>query len=164
MKKVVFISGLVLAFTISFKGFAAEHGGQEHGGKAMHEHPAQKVKNFSAKEIKKAIQNHAKEVADKNGIFSLKDDKTEELLDLKFVKVHDPVRKLKNNRYFACTDFQVSGALEKLYDIDFWLEPKDGKLTVTQTKVHKHPELQKDKWEKHARYTFKGEEIVPIDN
>ena len=154
----------LLVVMVSFYGFAAEHAGHEHAGDAMKEHPGQKIRNFSAKEVKKALHDHAKEIASEDGIFSLKDDKTEELLDLKFVKVHDPVRKLKNNRYFACTDFQVSGALEKLYDIDFWLEPKDGKLTVTQTKVHKHPELKNEKWEKHARYTFEGEKIVPIDN
>ena len=57
-------------------------------------------------------------------------------LTLDLVKVHDDrFSNLGNDRYFACVD--MKGADGKLYDIDFFMLVKPGKLTVTETSVHK---------------------------
>lgn len=142
-----------------------EHAGKEHPGKEQkgQEHAGEAVKkDFTAKEIKQTITDHVKSL-EKEGIFTLTDaDDSNKVLDLKFSKIHDPVRKLGNGNYFACTDFSLKDTKEKLYDIDFWLEPKEGKLVVYKTKVHKDPRELAGKWVKKERYTFKGDDIVPV--
>jgi hypothetical protein len=57
-------------------------------------------------------------------------------LALGLLKVHDDrFSNLGNDRYFACVD--MKGNDGKLYDIDFFMSVKPGKLTVTETSVHK---------------------------
>ena len=57
-------------------------------------------------------------------------------LALELVKVHDDrFSSLGGNKYFACVD--MKGSDGKIYDIDFFMVPQPGKLTVTQTSVHK---------------------------
>ena len=57
-------------------------------------------------------------------------------LALDLVKVHDDrFSSLGSDKYFACVD--MKGADGKLYDIDFFMLVKPGKLTVTETSVHK---------------------------
>ena len=57
-------------------------------------------------------------------------------LTLDLVKVHnDRLSSLGGGKYFACVD--MKGADGKLYDIDFFMLVKPGKLTVTETSVHK---------------------------
>ena len=63
-------------------------------------------------------------------------------LELEFVTIHNPVRKVKGEGYFACTDFRVRGEPEKLYDIDFWLNQQGDKLAVTAVRIHKQPEKE----------------------
>ncbi len=139
---------------------AGEHAGQEHGGQAVTKEGLKK--NFTAKDIKQAITKHIKSL-EKEGVFTLTDvDDHDTVLNLKFVKIHDPVRKLGSGNYFACTDFSLKDTKEKLYDVDFWLEPKKGKLVVYKTKVHKDPRQLAGKWVKKERYTFKGDDIVPV--
>ena len=100
---------------------------------------------------------------DADGIFHLRDDKTGELLALKFVKIHDPVRRIGSDTYFACTDFHVVGAPEKLYDLDFWMNPRAGKLAIYDAKVHKEPRRSLIYgWYKQPRYTFVNDRIVSL--
>jgi hypothetical protein len=57
-------------------------------------------------------------------------------LALDLVKVHDDrFSSLGGNKYFACVD--MKGVDGKIYDIDFFMLVKPGKLTVTETSVHK---------------------------
>ena len=57
-------------------------------------------------------------------------------LALDLVKVHDDrFSSLGGNKYFACVDMKGSDA--KMYDIDFFMTVDGGKLSVTQTSVHK---------------------------
>jgi hypothetical protein len=57
-------------------------------------------------------------------------------LALDLVKVHDDrLSNLGGNKYFACVD--MKGADGKIYDIDFFMVVKPGKLSVTETSVHK---------------------------
>jgi len=129
-------------------------------GLALSSHNLYAKRKVTADILKKDITKHIADISSDN-IMTLKDDVTKEMLKLKFIKVHDPVRKMKNDVYFACTDFHLVKDKDKIYDIDFWLKDKGkGPLEVFRTKVHKHPVRG---WVKKPRYTFRGEKIVPID-
>ncbi len=117
-------------------------------------------------EVMSAVENHAlNESLKNNGVFKLKDDKTGKELDLEFIDTHQPIRQLDDNgHYFACTDFRVVGTKDQIYDIDFWVSDKDGKMTVDQTKVHKVPELKGGQWIQVPRYEWKdlgSSHVVP---
>jgi YHS domain-containing protein len=109
-------------------------------------------------EVMSAVEQHAlAERAKNGGVFTLKDDKTGQDLKLEFVDTHQPVRQLDNDgHYFACTDFRVVGTKDQIYDIDFWISDKDGKMTVDQTKVHKVPALKGGQWIQVPRYDWKS--------
>lgn len=117
-------------------------------------------------EVMSAVEQGALDQAAKNhGVFQLKDDKTGKVLDLQFIDTHQPIRQLDDNgHYFACTDFRVAGTTDQIYDIDFWVNDKDGKMTVEQTRVHKVPELKDGKWVQVPRYEWKdvgSSHVVP---
>lgn len=140
-------------------------GKKEHPGEGQKEHPGdKKMKKVTASDIKSAIRNHIKKRTKEGtkGAFTIKDSKAGKKLELKFVKIHEPVRKMKGKGYFACTDFHVKGEKDKIYDLDFWLKSKKKGLAVTKEKIHKHPVKQDGEWVKKARYTFKGDKIVEV--
>ena len=57
-------------------------------------------------------------------------------LALDLVKLHDDrFSSLGADKYFACVD--MKGTDGKIYDIDFFMVVQPGKLTVTETSVHK---------------------------
>ncbi len=57
-------------------------------------------------------------------------------LALDLVKLHDDrFSNLGGDKYFACVD--MKGADGTIYDIDFFMMVKPGKLSVTETSVHK---------------------------
>ncbi len=117
-------------------------------------------------EVMSAVEQHAlSERARNGGVFKLTDDKTGQELKLEFVDTHQPVRQLDNDgHYFACTDFRVVGTKDQIYDIDFWISDKDGKMTIDQTKVHKVPELKSGQWIQVPRYEWKdlgSSHVVP---
>lgn len=127
------------------------------------EHPG-KMAQKRGWEVMSAVEQNALEDSGKDGIFKLKDDKTGQTLDLKFVDTHQPVRQLDDGTYFACTDFRQAGTKDQIYDIDFWIKDKDGKMVVTQTKVHKVPELKNGQWVQVPRYSWKDlgdSKVVP---
>ena len=128
------------------------------------EHPG-KMAQKRGWEVMSAVEDNAlKQSAANDGVFKIKDDKTGQTLDLKFINTHQPVRQLDDGTYFACTDFRAVGTKEQIYDVDFWVSEKDGKMTVTQSRVHKVPELKGGKWVQVSRYSFKdlGEsKVVP---
>jgi hypothetical protein len=106
------------------------------------------------------MMQHINDVVDEDGVFHLRDDKTGEQLALKFVRIHDPVRQIGSDIYFACTDFHVLGEQDKLYDLDFWMNDKTGQLKIYQSKVHKEPRWSLlYGWYKQPRYTFVNDEI-----
>ena len=115
---------------------------------------------FYAEDIKEAMTRHLAETVSKEGIFDIYDEITEEDLELIFSQIHDPVRQIGKDVYFACTDFKVKTHEEKVYDIDFWLREENGYLKVFQTKIHKEPRNSLIYgWYKHPRYTFVNDEI-----
>jgi len=120
-------------------------------------------RKFYAEDIKAAMMAHIAARADANGVFHLRDEKTGEALALKFVTIHDPVRVIGRNTYFACTDFAVAGAPEKLYDLDFWMNPQTGELKIYDEKIHKEPRKSLlYGWYKHPRYTFVKDRVVEL--
>lgn len=114
------------------------------------------TKRYSAEEIKAAMREHIQHRTQEGvpDVFEIVDIRTGDTLLLNFVKIHDPVRNLGGNRYFACTDFHTVGQPDKLYDLDFWLMPLDGELVVYQENIHKLPAREDGEWEKQPRYTF----------
>jgi len=82
--------------------------------------------------LQRFISSYAAKSADKK--FHMPYQKKDLALDL--VKVHDDrFSNLGNDKYFACVD--MKGADGKIYDIDFFMQVKPGKLSVTETSVHK---------------------------
>jgi len=124
--------------------------------------PTAPVKYY-AEDIKEAMLAHIAREQDGSGIFRLEDDRTHELLELRFVKIHDPVRRIDATTYFACTDFHVGDEPDKLYDLDFWLRPENGRLVVYDAKVHKEPRWSLlYGWYKQPRYTFVNDRVVEL--
>ncbi|GAB6052187.1 hypothetical protein JCM17960_10070 [Magnetospira thiophila] len=129
------------------------------GEEPVQEPQAEKREYFS-EDIKASMTRHIQAKVDGEGVFHMRDDKTGEMLALKFVQIHDPVRKIGTDTYFACTDFHVVGEPDKLYDLDFWMNDKTGELQVFQSKVHKEPRQSwLYGWYKQPRYTFVNDEI-----
>src|SRR5437879_2187324 len=82
--------------------------------------------------LKKFITGYSAKSADKK--FHMPYNRKDLALDL--IKVHDDrFSSLGGNKYFACVD--MKGTDGKIYDIDFLMVVQPGKLTVTQTSVHK---------------------------
>ena len=82
--------------------------------------------------LKRFISGYAAKSADKK--FHVPYQRKNLALDL--VKVHDDrFSSLGGDKYFACVD--MKGADGKIYDIDFFMVVQTGKLTVTETSVHK---------------------------
>lgn len=119
------------------------------------EHPGE-TEDKRSWEVMSAISRYVlTQSGRENGTFKLKDDKTGETLPLKFLYVHQPVRRLKaDGRYFACTDFRKANSKDEFYDIDFWLDAKTGKVAVSNVKVHKVPELKDGSFVQVPRYNF----------
>ncbi len=120
-------------------------------------------KKYYVNDIKQAMMEHIKSNIDENGIFRIMDERTGEVVELIFVKIHDPVRVIDSNTYFACTDFHVVGIPNKLYDLDFWMNPEDNVLKIYKSKIHKEPRRSfLYGWYKQPRYTFVKDKIVPL--
>ena len=82
--------------------------------------------------LKRFISGYAAKSADKK--FHMPYQRKDLALDL--VKVHDDrFSSLGGDKYFACVD--MKGRDGRLYDIDFFMVVEPGKLTVTETSVHK---------------------------
>ena len=120
-------------------------------------------RKFYAEDIKAAMMAHIAARADAKGVFHLRDEKTGETLALRFVTIHDPVRVIGRDTYFACTDFAVVGDPDKLYDLDFWMNPQTGELKIYDEKIHKEPRKSLlYGWYKHPRYTFVKDRVVEL--
>lgn len=119
---------------------------------------------YYASDIKAAMNKHIAARVDEDGIFRIRDNKVGKVLELKFITIHDPVRVIDNNTYFACTDFHVVGNEKKIYDLDFWMNPLDGTLQIYDEKIHKEPRRSLlYGWYKQPRYTFVDDKVVPLD-
>lgn len=121
------------------------------------------VKKYYVEDIKAAMFKHIERNIDEDDIFRIRDEKTNEILELEFVKIHNPVRQISDRIYFACTDFRVHADPKKLYDLDFWMDIETGELRIYQTKIHKEPRKSLIYgWYKQPRYTFVNDKVVPL--
>jgi hypothetical protein len=122
----------------------------------VQEHPGD-MEVRRAWHVMSAIHNYIATNKDANGDLVVKDDKTGESVPLEFIEMHQPVRHLKKDgKYSACTDFRKPGSKDEYYDIDFWLDDKNGKLEVAEVKMHKVPVQEDGIWTQVPRYTFDG--------
>jgi len=122
----------------------------------VQEHPGS-TEVTRAWHVMSAIHNYIATNKDANGDLVVKDDKTGESVPLEFIEMHQPVRHLKKDgKYFACTDFRKPGSKDEYYDIDFWVDDKNGKLEVAEVKMHKVPVQEDGIWTQEPRYTFDG--------
>ena len=82
--------------------------------------------------LKEFISGYSEKSPDKK--FHIPFQRKDLALDL--VKVHDDrFSSLGGNKYFACVD--MKGKDGRMYDIDFFMNVKPDRLTVTETSVHK---------------------------
>ncbi|MES9832529.1 MAG: hypothetical protein ABW139_09820 [Candidatus Thiodiazotropha sp. DIVDIV] len=145
---------------IGLSSFIVISVGTAHGADEQSHSRSTDNRKYYVEDIKSTMVQHIEDNVDDEGIFRLRDDKTGEELALKFVRIHDPVRQIGSDIYFACTDFHVVGEPDKLYDLDFWMNDKTGMLKIFQSKVHKEPQWSLlYGWYKQPRYTFVNDEI-----
>jgi len=148
-----------LSIALSVAGLSSAMGLAIGPAWAGEQEPAQK-RQYYVEDIKSTMKKHVLATANEDGVFHMRDDKTGELLTLRFVEIHNPVRQIGTDIYFACTDFHVVGEPDKLYDLDFWMNDKTGELKVYESKVHKEPRNSLlYGWYKQPRYTFVNDEI-----
>ena len=82
--------------------------------------------------LKKYIDSYARKSSDRK--FHVKYRGKD--LSLNLIKVHDDrLSSLGAGKYFACVD--MKGTDGRIYDIDFFMALRPGKLNVTETSVHK---------------------------
>jgi hypothetical protein len=124
------------------------------------EHPGE-TEEKRGWQVEAALHEHIARKA-KDGVLVVRDDKTGKQLPLEFVEIHKPVRKIEGKGFFACTDFREPGSGEKFYDLDFWLVEKDGKLEVSDVRVHKEPVSEDGRWIQQPRYNFENDEVKVV--
>ncbi len=124
------------------------------------EHPGETEEKKSW-QVESAVNEYVAAQA-KEGVLVLKDDKTGDGLTLDFVEIHRPLRRIEGGSYFACTDFRAHDSKDKFYDIDFWLTEKDGKLEVTEVRIHKEPKDEDGVSVQVPRYTFDKEKVKDL--
>ncbi len=120
-------------------------------------------------QVKAVVEDYVqRSIRDSGGVYRIADPRGGKALDLEFLgvslvssgnlwKVHDPDRRVDPHAFLACTRFHPVGApQEKLYDVDVLIEPRDGKLAVTDARVHKEMRLENGSWSWHAVATRTG--------
>jgi hypothetical protein len=158
MKQLLAMAMLSVPLVLGAADDGAAAAGSEPGPAA-----AATPEKFYVEDIKQAMMDFIASRVDDNGVFRIRDEKTGETLELKFVEIHDPVRVIGESTYFACTDFHVVGEEKKLYDLDFWMNPVDGTLQIYDEKIHKEPRRSLlYGWYKQPRYTFVNDRVVSL--
>jgi Cu-Zn family superoxide dismutase len=69
------------------------------------------------------------------GAFEIRDERTDDLRRLEFVRVHERVGKT-GNYYYSCTDMKDVKTGD-LLDLDFDIQDEGGNLTVADVRIHK---------------------------
>jgi hypothetical protein len=101
---------------------------------------------FTSDDARVFIEGIIKTASEKNGgLFAVNDDMLGKSLALKFQSV-DFVRTLHGYGYFPNVNFSDADDEQKRYQVDFWVKPKDGKLTLIDTRVYKAPRREGDRW------------------
>ncbi|HEX4803686.1 MAG TPA: hypothetical protein VFV14_09250 [Myxococcaceae bacterium] len=126
---VVLAAVLCCAATV---GLRAQEHPQEHPKKTT-----SATKPISTAALEKAIKEQIAEKAKANGgKLAVNDDVLNKTWQLDLVKVHtDKLTQLDDKTYFACVDFKATDGT--LVDVDFYMKDDNGKLSLSDTTVHK---------------------------
>jgi hypothetical protein len=126
--RIILATAIALFFTPATVLFSQEHPEHPKAGGAKKQ---VSTADISAG-IKTNIETESKKSSD--GKFHVKHEGQDLALDL--IRVHDDrLSDLGGGKYFACVD--MKGTDGKTYDIDFFLTGQPGKMSVTDTSVHK---------------------------
>ena len=132
--------------------YAQEHP-TEHPTKAKKVKKAQAEKPTEAKAGAVTIDQMSQAITDfistdselKGGFFLVYDASSKKSLQLTLDKVHkERLSQCGDNLFFACSDFKSAG--KEMYDVDFFMESKDGKLAVTEIMIHKEDGKARYSW------------------
>ncbi len=160
----IFIGVSITTLTLLPVGYAAEHGGQEHGGTSVQEHggtavipppPAPAVIEPTPEAIRSSIQGFIDAAVQANGSYSILDPVTDNIRNLELVQVHERVGKT-GDYYYSCTDMTDVNSGEIL-DLDFDVANDNGVLMVLADKVRIH------KVNNQPRYTYDDKDnMIPV--
>ena len=97
--------------------------------------PPENVPNVVTADIQMGIEKHIEEQTKLGmGYFKIQFEHKE--LYLKLVRVHtEYLANLAPKKHFACVDLASTDG--NVYDVDFFLSGDPGKMTVTETTIHK---------------------------
>jgi hypothetical protein len=126
--------------------------------------PGDRSGDPAVEQARSAVEEHVRQtMRESGGLYPLADPRSGKMLELEFVgvslvsggslwTVHDPDRRVDPHAFFACLRFHPVGApQEKLYDVDMLVERRDGRLAVTDVRLHKERRLVDGKWIWEAR-------------
>jgi hypothetical protein len=132
--RLIMAVAIAIFFTTTALVYAQEH--PEHPKKTGGGAKKAAEKQVSTADISAGIKTNidAKSKKSPDAKFHVQYEGQDLALDL--IKVHDDrLQDLGGGKYFACVD--MKGADGKTYDIDFFLTGQPGKMSVTDTSVHK---------------------------
>ena len=147
----------ILVVVVLFFYFAGATGlraqQKEHPQEHPKEHPkAGAATPVSTAALEKAIKDRIAEKAKANGgKLAVRDDVLNQTWQLELVKVHtDKLTQLDDKTYFACVDFKAADATA--VDVDFYMKDDTGKLTLSDTTVHKVSGKPRFNYEKKGNF------------
>lgn len=101
---------------------------------------------FTPDDVKTFIDALIKAAAEKNGgLFPVQDAMLGKTLTLTYKGV-EFVRTLHGYGFFPNVNFADPKDDKKKYQVDFWVKPKDGKLSLVDTRIYKAPRKEGDGW------------------
>ena len=134
ISRIIIAAAVALFFTPAARVLSQEH--PEHPTKGTAAKKGGAEKRVSTTDISTGIKTNigAETKKSSDGKFHVQHEGQD--LEMDSVKVHDDrLQDLGSGKYFACVD--MKGTDGKTYDIDFFLTGQPGKMTVTDTAVHK---------------------------
>lgn len=120
---------------------------KEHPTEHPAEHPTEaKAGAVTVEQMAHAITHYINSDSElKGGFFFVYDASAKKTLQLTLDKVHkERLSQVGDNLFFACSDFKSAG--KEMYDVDFFMESKDGKLAVTEIMIHKEDGKARYSW------------------
>lgn len=101
---------------------------------------------YTAGDVTTFIDKYIKAKLERNGgVYPIEDSLYGKSLALKFDKI-EFVRTLHGYGFFPNTYFTAPDNDKKKYQIDFWVRPQGGRLTVVDERIYKAPRKEGDGW------------------
>jgi len=134
ISRIIIAAAVALFFTPAAQVLSQEH--PEHPSKGAAAKKSGAEKRVSTADISTGIKTNIEAETKKSSDTKFHVQHEGQDLAMDLVKVHDDrLQDLGGGKYFACVD--MKGTDGKTYDIDFFLTGQPGKMTVTETAVHK---------------------------